>query len=115
MAQIKKLTVADAPLEMWQPDGVDVHEGTPNGHGHVLYETEAPTPFGTGVFACQPSKTSYPLTSNEIIYVIEGSVSIGLDDAEPIHLSKGDLALLPKGHISHWEFHEPFKEVWILI
>lgn len=112
--QILSLTVAKAPLETWQPDGVTLLAGDPAGHGFTLAERTGPN-FSTGVFACDPSTTRYELASNEIIYVVEGSVSIALDDDAPVHLKTGDLAFLPKGHMSTWEFHERFKEVWFLV
>lgn len=114
MSTIQKVTVANAALESWQPDGVTIRSGNPDGHGFVLHERENPA-FGTGIFACEPSATSYKLTSNEIIYVLEGSVSIALDDGDAVLIEKGDLAFLPKGHTSHWTFHDKFKEVWFLV
>ena len=115
MDGIRKVNAANAPLEAWQPEGVTVHEGSPDGHGFTLFEREEAPTFGTGVFACQPSRTTYELTSNEIIYVLEGSVSIALDNGEPVDLAVGDMAMLPKGHLSHWTFHTSFKEVWFLV
>lgn len=114
-AEIRSVTAADAPLESWQPEGVTVLEGTPNGRGFTLAEQETGPVFATGVFACEPAKTTYELTENEIIYVLEGSVSIALGDRDPVRLGVGDLAFLPKGHTSTWTFHEPFKEVWFLV
>jgi hypothetical protein len=114
VSTIQKITVGNAPLESWQPDGVTIRSGNPDGHGFVLHEQDTPS-FGTGIFACEPAATSYELTSNEIIYVLEGSVSIALDDGDPIHIKQGDLAFLPKGHTSHWTFHGKFKEVWFLV
>ncbi|MFC9760392.1 cupin domain-containing protein [Rhodococcus jostii] len=115
MGEIKVVSAASAPLEKWQPEGVTIHQGDPDGHGFTLNEGESRGAFGTGVFSCEPSQTSYELTSNEIIYVLEGSVSIALEDTEPVLIHTGDLAFLPKGHTSHWTFHSTFKEVWFLV
>lgn len=115
MTAIRSVTTSNAPLEAWQPEGVTILEANPDGHGFTLAEQESSPTFATGVFACQPSVTTYELTANEIIYVVEGSVSIALDDHEAVELTVGDLAFLPKGHLSTWTFHAPFKEVWFLV
>ncbi|PKV95496.1 MULTISPECIES: cupin domain-containing protein [Amycolatopsis] len=115
MTAIRSVTTSEAPLEVWQPEGVTVLDGNPHGHGFTLFEQTVGPAFATGVFACQPSTTTYELTSNEIIYVLQGSVSIALDGQEAVELTTGDLALLPKGHQSTWTFHTPFKEVWFLV
>jgi uncharacterized cupin superfamily protein len=115
MSQIRKIAAASAPLESWQPVGVTIHEGDPDGHGYTLAEREEAPEFGTGIFACQPGKTTYELVSNEIIYVLEGSVTIQLEGQEPVDMEVGDLVFLPKGNTSTWTFHEPFKEVWFLV
>ncbi|MFE3170006.1 cupin domain-containing protein [Amycolatopsis sp. NPDC059090] len=115
MSEIRYVSAAEAPLEAWQPDGVTVVRGNPDGHGFTLAEESGATVFATGVFRCEPATTTYELTSNEIVYVLEGSVSIALGDGEPVRLAVGDLAYLPKGHQSTWTFHEPFKEIWFLV
>lgn len=115
MAEILKFAAGTVPLESWQPEGVTVLKGQPDGHGHTLFERITSPRFGTGVFACQPSKTTYELTDNEIIYVIEGSATLSLASQEPVLVTEGDLVFLPKGHVSTWEFHEPFKEIWFLV
>lgn len=115
MAEIQSVTTADAPLDSWQPEGVTILEGTPDGYGFTLVDQAEGPAFGAGVFACQPATTTYELTANEIIYVLQGSVSIALDDGKPVEVSAGDLAHLPKGHVSTWTFHSPFKEIWFLV
>lgn len=112
---IRSVAAAETPLESWQPEGVTVLDGSPNGRGFTLVEQPTGPVFATGVFACDPGKTAYELTDNEIIYVLEGTVSIALGDREPVRLGRGDLAFLPKGNMSTWTFHEPFKEVWFLV
>lgn len=115
MAQIRSVTAANAPLESWQPEGVTILDGSPDGHGFTLVEQTTSPAFGAGVFACQPATTTYELTENELIYVLQGSASIALDDGEPVEVTAGELAFLPKGHLSTWTFHSPFKEVWFLV
>ncbi|GAA3300078.1 cupin domain-containing protein [Glutamicibacter nicotianae] len=115
MNKILKISADAAQMESWQPEGVTVLKGHPDGHGHTLFERTTSPQFGTGIFTCQPSKTTYELTNNEIIYVLEGSASLSLESQEPVFVSAGDLVFLPNGNTSTWEFHEPFKEIWFLV
>lgn len=115
MTNIMKISASKAPLESWQPDGVTVLEGKPDGHGYTLFERTSAPQFGTGIFTSQPSTTTYELVDNEIIYVVEGSATLRLGDKDPVSVTAGDLVFLPKGHTSTWVFHEPFKEIWFLV
>lgn len=115
MSEITSVTAASVPLVKWQPTGVTVHKGVPDGHGFTLHEAPSNGTFATGIFTCEASQTSYELISNEIIYVLEGSVSIALDDGAPTLINTGDMAFLPKGHTSHWTFHSAFREVWFTV
>lgn len=115
MTKILKVNAGAAPVDSWQPEGVTVLEGAPDGHGYTLFERTTSPQFGTGIFTSQPCTTTYELTDNEIIYVVEGSATLSLAGQEEVRVSVGDLVFLPKGHISTWVFHEPFKEIWFLV
>jgi uncharacterized cupin superfamily protein len=105
----------DVPLEPWQPEGVTIHEGDPQGRGFTLHEVDEDGHFiGIYVFACEPARTSYVLEQNEIIHCIEGEAEITLDDGSKVELSPGTIAMLPKGQTSHWWFKTPFKEFAIV-
>ncbi|TWP32669.1 cupin domain-containing protein [Leekyejoonella antrihumi] len=114
MNEIKAVESATVDLETWQPDGVTILEGEPAGRGFTLYEDFANGARGTGVFECEPSKTTYKLEFNEIIYVLEGKVTIELQNGSKVNLTPGMQAFLPAGHISTWTFHTKFREVWVL-
>lgn len=108
-------STVDAPLEPWQPEGVTIHEGDPQGRGFTLHEAEQDGTFvGVYLFACQPARTSYRLEQNEIVYVLEGEVEIRLDDGSTVELKPGGVAFLPKGQMSHWWFKTPFKELAVV-
>ncbi|MEV4954104.1 MULTISPECIES: cupin domain-containing protein [Micrococcaceae] len=115
MSKILKVSAGTAALESWQPEGVTIHEGNPDGHGYTLFERRSSPQFGTGIFTSQPCTTTYELTDNEIIYVVEGSATLSLAGQEGVLVTVGDLVFLPKGHTSTWVFHEPFKEIWFLV
>jgi uncharacterized cupin superfamily protein len=114
MSDILKASIADTALEDWQPEGVTIHEGEPNGRGFTLFEDYEGGARATGIFECDPARTTYMLEYNEIIHVLEGSATIELDNGSRVELQPGDIAFLPKGHLSTWTFHSRFKEFWAL-
>lgn len=114
MAELKSASAGSALFETWQPDGVIVHSGEPAGRGFTLHEDYTNGSRGCGFFECDPAKTTYELTENEMIYVLEGEARIELEDGSAIEVKAGDAAFLPKGHMSTWTFHTRFREFWVL-
>lgn len=112
--KILTATASTVSLETWQPDGVTVLDGDPSGRGFTLYEDFADGARGTGFFECDPSKTTYRLEFNEIIYVLEGEATIEIDSGSKVDVKAGDIAFLPLGHMSTWTFHTKFREFWVL-
>jgi len=112
--EIRMANTNSIELEHWQPEGVTILEGEPRGRGFTLFEDFADGARATGIFECDPARTSYVLENNEIIYVLEGRATIALDNGSTVELSPGDFAYLPKGHLSIWTFHTRFKEFWAL-
>lgn len=112
--EIKSVESSTVELESWQPDGVTILEGEPAGRGFTLFEDFEHGARGTGVFECDPSKTTYTLEYNEIIFVLEGEVTIELENGSKVDLKAGMQAFLPAGHTSTWTFHTRFREVWVL-
>ena len=105
----------DAVLEPWQPEGVTIHEGDPQGRGATVSETGDGDAFvGVYIFECDPGRTSYVLAQNEIIHCLEGEADITLDDGSTVELRPGTVAVLPKGQTSHWWFKTRFKEVAVV-
>lgn len=108
-------TSSDPTLEPWQPEGVTIHEGDPQGRGFTLTEVEEDGHMvGVYIFECEPSRTTYYLENNEIVHVLEGEVEIRLDDGDKVEMGPGDTCFLAKGQNSHWWFKTRFKEVAVL-
>jgi uncharacterized cupin superfamily protein len=106
----------DEALTSWQPEGVTILEGEPNGRGFTLIEREWEGQFfGAYLFACDPARTTYYLEHNELLFVLEGEVEISLDDGSKVELGPGGFAFLPRGQMSHWWFKTPFKEYAIVV
>jgi uncharacterized protein len=114
MSRIVAITIDEKELVPWQPPGVTVLEGDPKGRAYLLHDENEGKGFLVGVFACDPAKTTYELISNETTHILEGEVRIELDNGDGVDLKPGDVAMLPKGHLSTWTFKKPFKEFFIL-
>ncbi|GGB21665.1 hypothetical protein GCM10011492_09450 [Flexivirga endophytica] len=112
--KILSATASEVTLETWQPEGVTILEGDPSGRGFTLHEDFAEGARGTGIFECAPSKTTYRLEFNEIIYVLAGEATIEIENGSRVDLKAGDFAFLPAGHMSTWTFHTRFREFWVL-
>lgn len=67
-----------------------------------------------GVYACGPGRTNLMLEQNETIHILEGEVRVELDNGDAVELGPGDIAFLPKGHLSTWTIKTPFKELFVL-
>lgn len=114
MTKLHSVSIDSAELETWQPDGVTILSGDPAGRGFTLFEDYTDGARGAGLFECDPGKTQYRLEENEIIHVLDGEARIELDDGTAIEVRAGDIAFLPKGHLSTWTFKTRFKEFWVL-
>lgn len=114
MTTLKSATATSVQFESWQPEGVTVLSGSPAGRGFTLHEDFTNGARGCGFFECEPSQTTYMLTENEMIYVLEGEARIELDDGSAIEVKTGDAAFLPQGHTSTWTFRTKFREFWVL-
>ena len=114
MTGIASASGGNVELELWQPEGVTILDGDPRGRGYTLHEDFSDGSRACGFFECDPGKTTYHLEYNEYLHVIEGEARIELDDGSAVDLRPGDIAYLPKGHLSTWTFHTRFKEFWVL-
>jgi uncharacterized cupin superfamily protein len=74
-----------------------------NEHEACLWRTDA------------PARYEYFFSGDESFYVLEGSVSIELEQTgERVELRAGDIASFPKGTRSVWTFTEPFKKFTVI-
>lgn len=62
-----------------------------------------------------PAPFRYEMAKNESIYVIEGDLTIEVDDGPSLSLGPGDLASFTMGTHTTWRLtRTPFKEAFVL-
>ncbi len=67
-----------------------------------------------GIFTGEPSTFPYEFAGDETLHVIEGRVTIQMENGESVDLKPGDIASYPKGAKSTWKIHEPFREFFVI-
>ena len=89
----------------------DLIEGDPKGRVALLRDEPS---VMSGFFEAEPSRFHYTWTGDEMITVLDGRVTIELDD-EHLDLGPGDSAFIRKGQKGIWHLHAPFREFFVYI
>jgi uncharacterized protein len=99
---------ADAELEDWGPlEEATDHEMA--AHGIQLCEDGD---MSAGVWQCAPGPSRWKLETNEVIYLVEGRMTVTPDDGEPAEIGVGDIAVFPVGWKGTWDIHETVRKVY---
>lgn len=82
---------------------------------HELRNTVGPEgSVWAGVVTIEPVTIHYTFKGHETIHVLEGEVSITVDDERTVHLGPGDVASFAKGARSTWVVKTHFREFFVL-
>jgi uncharacterized cupin superfamily protein len=102
------LFVTSATTEDWGPD-----PDVPESAMHELVHADG---VWAGLTRFTEVDGSAPWTPErrEVVFVIEGSARIELEDGASFEVGPGDLFSLPPGVATTWQISVPFKEVWVL-
>lgn len=91
-------------LQDWDPiDPADLEAGTPVQRGHLYHEDPA---FGymAGVWDCTAMTEKFgPYGVNEFMYLLEGSVTMVLEDGKEVTINAGEPFIIPKGLPCQWK------------
>ena len=100
--------VTSATTEDWGPD--------PEVPGSEMHELVHADGVWAGLTRFTEVDGSAPWTPErrEVVFVIEGSARIELEDGASFEVGPGDLFSLPPGVATTWHISVPFKEVWVL-
>lgn len=92
----------------WEPDD------EVGGAAHMLFDrgdTKAGLWRAASGDATVPVEVEIP--SRETIVVLEGSVRVGIDGAEPLDLRTGDMLSIPEGTLVAWDPGADCKVFWV--
>jgi uncharacterized cupin superfamily protein len=68
-----------------------------------------------GIWRCTPGPSRWSFeTVAEFIHVLDGSMTVTADGAEPVRVGAGDLAVFPRGWSGTWEIHEPLTKAYVI-
>ena len=91
------------------------HPADPNlSAGEYAWIKEDRVQFWRANSGNMPEVAPYPFLREEIIHVLEGAVTIEIEDGETYTLNVGDVAVFDKGLNSTWRFTFPFTKLSVL-
>ena len=110
---ITSTTVTETNLDPWPIDKTNILTKDAEAHGTVLWQSEDKL-LCNGVWSCTTGKFNWEYTWNETFYLVQGKISISIDDAESKEYNSGDLVFVPTGTNTTWTIIEPVRKVFHL-
>jgi uncharacterized cupin superfamily protein len=99
---------ADADLEDWGP----LEEATAESMATSGVEVWVDGDSSAGIWQCEPGPSRWTLETNEVIYLVAGSMTVTPDGGAPNTVSTGDVAVFPRGWTGTWDIHETVRKVY---
>ncbi len=106
---------ADTGLVEWEAmDPAGIESGEPVQRGHFYYNDEA-TGLMAGVWDCTPFRGKMePYAVDEFMHVLEGSVTMELEDGSSTTISAGENFIVPKGLVCRWVQTEYMRKFFVI-
>ena len=67
-----------------------------------------------GIWECSPGPSHWTLTTNEVIHLVAGRMTVVPDGGEPLEIAAGDVAVFPVGWTGTWTIHETVRKVYAI-
>lgn len=67
-----------------------------------------------GIWSCTPGNSRWKLDQHEVIYVIDGRMTVTRDGAEPVEVGPGTTVVFEKGWQGTWLIHETLIKSYVL-
>ena len=105
----------DTGLVLWDPiPAADVTVGEPVQHGHTYFDDSTGT-LTTGVWTCTPfTAKPCPYEVNELMFVLEGSITIIDEHGDEETVRAGEAFVIPKGMPSTWKQTEFVRKFYVI-
>jgi uncharacterized cupin superfamily protein len=112
MATVKSIPVSNIVTSEYEPF---VHEGEQMGEVHWLrVGSGGDGVLYTGLWTHEPGELPYVFPGDETFHVLEGEVTIQVEDGDSVTLRPGDIASFTKGQVSTWRIAKPFKKFFVI-
>jgi hypothetical protein len=105
--------VAEAKLSPDIIEAKDILSGNPTA-GDFVFATSGDSREIRGIWSCTPGSFHWTFDTDETAIILEGRVSVEMEDGVTLHLGPGDLAFFPSGQKSIWTVEETFRKVYVL-
>jgi uncharacterized protein len=105
--------VADAKLSRDVIDAKDIISGSPQA-GDLVFSTSADSRETSGIWSCTPGSFHWTFDTDETSVILQGRVTVQMEDGVTLHLGPGDLAFFPNGQKSIWKVEENLRKVYVL-
>ncbi len=104
VTRFEPLGPADGGLQEWDPiDPADLEAGSPVQRGHIYHQIDADG-YLAGVWDCTPmTMKPGPYPDNELMLLLEGSLTLVLADGTEVTIRTGEPFVLPKGLHCQWK------------
>lgn len=99
---------AEADLGDWGP--LDEATGEPMATRGVEIWVDGDS--SAGIWECEPGPSHWTLSTNEVIYLVAGNMTVTPDGGTPNTVGTGDVAVFPKGWTGTWDIHETVRKVY---
>jgi len=110
---IKSTIVRETNLDPWPIGEENILSGNAKAYGSILWQSEDKL-LCNGVWSCTMGKFNWKYTWNETFYLVEGKISISIDNANGKEYTSGDLVFIPNGTYTTWTIIEPVRKVFHL-
>lgn len=109
-------STAASPIVDFEPFPIpDVMEGEPDGRVHWLrQEGSDGRLLMAGIFTAQPAKYPYEFPGDETSHILDGRVTVELEDGTAVELAPGVVVSFERGTKSTWTIHEPFRKFFVV-
>ena len=110
---IKSTTVSQTNLQPWPIGEENILSGDAKAYGTILWQSKNKL-LCNGVWSCTTGKFNWEYTWNETLYIVEGKLSILIDNDNGKEYAAGDLVFIAKGTQTTWTIIEPVRKVFHL-
>ena len=106
---------ADTGMVEWDPiDPATLESGEPVQRGHLYFNDES-LGLMAGVWDCTANVGKMePYGVNEFMHVLEGSVTMVLEDGSEETISAGEAFVIPKGLVCQWKQPEYMRKYFVI-